>query len=929
MKKLFLIPLLACFSCVMAWGATRTAGTFQQLQDALAAAAAGDVIELTADIAYPKNGEGLINITKSITLDGKGHKISGYGKRGSVPNVIAINYNNTSYVDVTLKNLDIYSTEYRPLETRGYITKLTLDNVTITSTGGSSNPQGLTMGGYQTSEPYAQLVIKDSKINLTHSGYPVIFWNPANVTLSNSDFNGYCGLYFKTDAKHSVVNADACNFDAPNVHSGASNDFAVFALEDGDMTFNLNNCGMNGERLGNQGQSLFSLSEWTLDENRGVGAINITLSGDNSYFNVSNDVLQNGYIWKNPSGTPDYGPKSEGYYKEMAAEDAVNVTVNFTITGGTYSVNPANLIFKNNFYMTKEGDEWVEHYDAVPFTIPAGYEVKEITTQQGGLQTTLYRVRKIVETTYGDAIENPGGHTVSYTINSDVENQGDGQNKNTEFLIRANETVDVPSDAVIANYVEVSNNATLTIPDGTQLEVTNGLDVTGGAKVVIEAGSTVVVGEGGVTSESTESIVITADENGSASFLLDPEVIVNTTPNLTVKMKAKAIGYDIDDEKEYYWFRFAAPVAGITELGKDKDRPTYIYKWNYGANEWSSISGLHELTPFLGYTLTTEYEKVDTDADDVEYTFHGQLAGNQNTKLQFQSRGYNYFGNSYTGYISVLALVEQLMDDANIDGTVYMWDNNHQRFEGVPLAGLRDNPDDYADWKKEVAPMQTFILRQIGTGEAISTDLNYASAIWGNPRYGRVPAPAPAPRRQVSDDNAAMTIVVTAANGSEDEITLNESAELGDEFNKGYDVVKFMNERLVNMYATVDGENYSTVATDNLEGKTISLQTVKSLNYTLSFKNVRGEEYAIRDNVTGAVIAIEEGATYEFAAQPKSTIEGRFEIVSAAKMPTAIENAQIKANAKGIYTIMGQYLGENFDVLPAGIYVVNGVKIVK
>ncbi|MBQ2177115.1 MAG: hypothetical protein II453_19375, partial [Alphaproteobacteria bacterium] len=227
MKKLFLIPLLACFSCVMAWGSEVVVNDFATLKTQLSASGTADVVKLGQDIAYPTNGSDLLNIERSLTLDGQGHKISGYGSRGGQPNVISINYNKSSYVTVELKNLDIYSTEYRPLETRGYITKLTLDNVNITSTGGTYNPQGLTMGGYQTSEPYAQLVIKDSKISATASGYPVIFWNPAIVTATNSHFNGYCALYFKTDSKHSVVNADACNFDAPNVHSGASNAFAV------------------------------------------------------------------------------------------------------------------------------------------------------------------------------------------------------------------------------------------------------------------------------------------------------------------------------------------------------------------------------------------------------------------------------------------------------------------------------------------------------------------------------------------------------------------------------------------------------------------------------------------------------------------------------------------------------------------------------
>ena len=46
-------------------------------------------------------------------------------------------------------------------------------------------------------------------------------------------------------------------------------------------------------------------------------------------------------------------------------------------------------------------------------------------------------------------------------------------------------------------------------------------------------------------------------------------------------------------------------------------------------------------------------------------------------------------------------------------------------------------------------------------------------------------------------------------------------------------------------------------------------------------------------------------------------------------MPTAIENTEVKANAKGIFTLTGQYLGEDFNAIPAGIYIVNGKKMVK
>jgi hypothetical protein len=275
----------------------------------------------------------------------------------------------------------------------------------------------------------------------------------------------------------------------------------------------------------------------------------------------------------------------------------------------------------------------------------------------------------------------------------------------------------------------------------------------------------------------------------------------------------------------------------------------------------------------------------------------------------------------------------QGLEDGHIDGTAYMWCNDenkdeYQTFVGTPLHRLISGRGLEA-WQKEVAPMQTFILRLRGADSA-NESVNYASSIWGNPRYKKGGA-SQAPRRTVAaiNEETYLEIAVKAANGKGSRVDFTESVSNSDAFESGYDVEKYMNEKTINLYATVNGMNLSSVVTNNIEGKTLSLKTNDEIAYTMSFKNVEGGEYAIRDNATGAVIAIEEGATYEFAAQPNSVVEGRFEIIDRANAPTAIENTEVKANVKGIYTIMGQYLGEDFDILPAGVYVVDGVKIVK
>ena len=134
----------------------------------------------------------------------------------------------------------------------------------------------------------------------------------------------------------------------------------------------------------------------------------------------------------------------------------------------------------------------------------------------------------------------------------------------------------------------------------------------------------------------------------------------------------------------------------------------------------------------------------------------------------------------------------------------------------------------------------------------------------------------------------------------------------------------------VNMYVTAD-EKMAIFATDNLENTYVGLSTVKGGNYTITFANVQGEELTLIDHETGAKVAIAEGNTYAFTAAANAVNDYRFEVVGAAKLPTAIENTEAVKSAKGIYTITGQYLGEMnvWNSLPAGVYVVNGEKRVK
>ena len=502
---------------------------------------------------------------------------------------------------------------------------------------------------------------------------------------------------------------------------------------------------------------------------------------------------------------------------------------------------------------------------------------------------------------------------------------------------------DAISGDVVLDELEINQADPVTLTISKSLTV--GRVVLGSkAQIIVEAGAKfIVTGEQGIVAPVAENIVLNSTPTAQAIFLFHPGVTSNRHPNATVRMLAEGIGRD--ENNDYFWHRFTTPLYNnITSWEKEGSLsgttyPTYIYRWDYENEDWAN-STVADMKPMTGYSLTLASEYIDGAAADgklnvkqnVTYIFKGELVGNVNEPVSFQSEGFNFFGNSYTANMSVKNFIAGIAD-SHIDGTVYLWCNDddvdeYQSYVGISAYQINQGRGEA--WQKEISPMQTFILKLRGA-DAASETVNYGNAVWGNPSYSSFTA-AQAPRRKVEStvvENAYMQICVKAANGKGDKVDFAETNNNSDAFESGYDVAKYMNTNTVNLYSTIDGEDYSSVVTNQIEGKTLSLKTNSEFVYTLTFKNVEGNEYALLDKANNQVVAIEEGASYEFNAQPNSTVEGRFEIVGRQNMPTAIDNTEAVKSVKGVYTITGQYVGEDINVLPAGVYVVNGVKIVK
>ena len=515
--------------------------------------------------------------------------------------------------------------------------------------------------------------------------------------------------------------------------------------------------------------------------------------------------------------------------------------------------------------------------------------------------------------------------------------------------------VTVTEDITVEGIVLKADENDNTKPEG-QIVVNSGVTLTIGnsgivsenndlTTVVVKPGGTVIVGNGGVTKDGLATPVeIQSTGTESGVFMVDPNA---PTAQAEAPAKVKVYTRAHKDGGIEYWQQFASPVKGsmsITPLGVGQETGVYtsVYEWNYSNDAWERVEGMpvdlgggvtafdkagwngsNILTPFKAYNLINNSHLSE---GGITYEFAGELVGNNDMTLNFPANGFCLFGNSYTAPIDLTTLFDQIENDMsldNIDACVYIYNSQKDRFESVNALTLELDQMGFEEAPfTQIPPQQAFVMNLLNGGSA-QTAVDYAKSVWGNQQSGN--AAIMAPKRANSTISAVLNINVTDGVSS-DRVVLVEDNKYSNAYDNGADAEKYMNSSF-NIYANAE-RNLAMLASDNIEGTELTFAAGNAVNYTMTFGKTMGE-FVLVDRANNSQVAIVEGASYEFAAQPNATAEARFEIVPAAKMPTAIENTEVKANVKGIYTIMGQYLGEDFNVLPAGVYVIDGVKIVK
>ncbi len=638
---------------------------------------------------------------------------------------------------------------------------------------------------------------------------------------------------------------------------------------------------------------------------------------------------------KNTSGTEAAGSAViiEGSAGSAYTGGSLVVTGETTLES-TYGYAVEGLNFE------PEGDTKIEGITISSGTINGGNEgvlnlsvdVAEDVKQEGTITGGTYN---------GDVTNYLGDNTGIITQTTDAEGntiwavtEGDPDDfvnsligASEDDLVKQSADVELNADVEV-QYLAVQSNAVITIPD-TYTLTAGEIVMSPTSKIIVEAGGSLVInGAQGIIANQATNIEIQTSETKSGKLLMHPSVSSNRRPYATVQFNSRAYR---DNVKLAQWQRFVLPVSSMkveditnnwteAEYGKSGSQASFvtpIYEWN---TQWDRIDNIanYEMHAFKGYDMTN-----NSATPGVTYTFVGATLGNTDNELSLTGNGWYFFGNSYTAPANTVTLLQGINDD-KISKTVYLWDDNQHVYYQI---SLDDIGSVFADQiPNEIPAMHTFIFNQIQAG-SVTNELNYAELVWNS--YAN-----PAPARISASDNGinTMRISVTDINGQYDYVNVREADSYTDEFDNGSDANKFMNAGHINLYAETEIGSLASVASNNISGMLLSLQTTEETDYMISFSCVSDENYALRDNITGSMVAISNGNTYCFSAEANQTIEGRFEIVGRQEMPTAVETVDATSvEEAGIYTITGQYVGttEKWFSLPAGIYIVNGQKVVK
>lgn len=465
-----------------------------------------------------------------------------------------------------------------------------------------------------------------------------------------------------------------------------------------------------------------------------------------------------------------------------------------------------------------------------------------------------------------------------------------------------NDPVTWGADSIPTDATSVIIKHKVTIPVAVKAQV-SGITVEEGG-ITVEG--TLIIGNDGIAGITDSTQLVVKD---GATMVISPVAPADKSQPLatvykSLNIKHKDIGTYTDGENPYLYAHIGVPTVGT---------PAIVCDVQLFGRQWNTLNGWEEVSDsamaFKGYGISAE------TTPSAPVAFVGTWVGNQDAVLSMHYQGFQFVANSWTAPIKadeVLNQVNKIKNHGAVEAAVKVYIPEKGKYVDINEKTLA--LPTYAAWQN-IAPLQAFFLY---ANEATTMTMNYEQTVWN----ALLAQPESALQQiESEDEEVAALITLTAGDGCSDEVLVYE----GEAFHS----TKMFNDiSNTNIYVSAETADYSTFGTENLEGTVLEILTNNQTDYTLSFTYTTGEPLCIKDMETNLIVAMTEGNTYRFSSPANATVR-RF-VITRKDVPSHMENVTIDG-VKGIYTITGQYLGEDIDwnILPQGVYLIDGQKYIK
>ncbi len=525
-------------------------------------------------------------------------------------------------------------------------------------------------------------------------------------------------------------------------------------------------------------------------------------------------------------------------------------------------------------------------------------------TRMGDFRDTIY-----ITTTALDTLRIPIYHRVS-TGGILYFNEADGEwgetTKWTNDMLPHRE-----NDVIISKNVTISGEV-----------AAYSVTIASGASVTIQPGAGLTVGAGGISGASTGKLKLEAGTEGvtkgQTGYLRISPDYTGEMPDATVEMFT--IGYYDRvnaGENVAAWQYVGSPLAAEDVLASTVYTNSWIYSWQEKTNSWKNNRKTLRFTPFKGYA-TTQY----SNSAGTKLNYNGQLVapGRYEVPLDYSGADYgaNMVANSFAAPIDITKFTQA--DFVNMERTIYIFNTGTRnqaesksgsngsaagQFFAISIGTISDMSKQFEDdpsLPTTIAPMQGFSVNAQSKGAKLILD--YDRLVWNADYSAHQPKPLRAPKRSESEDEQPITgamKITLSADGWSDNVYFLESEKYDVAFEDGFDAHK-MESGTLNIFAVEDEDKLAIDATNSIIGTRVGVRTGEETAYTMTFNYIKGD-YVLWDIDAEEQVAISEGQTYTFFAEPNSEITSRFVIIEADEadapsVTTGVEDVQGEQGTK-------------------------------